>query len=288
MARIPWDDACIFDPSLEVLRREWPHPPAFVETLAGGLTNRCWKIIDVRGQALIWRPVTNLTRDLAISRLQEFQVLSAIENATPYLGPKALAHYPEGLLVEWVEGVDVAALSDKDCVRLLAEIHRQDICSAAIAPFNFTARMDHYWLTLQNYSIDLTEFEVYYRQLRMMPNIPAVGLSLCHFDLGSHNVIRSKQGLKIIDWEYASLADPRFDIAMTISMEELEIPSIVAQYCQLTNQHQVDDWITGVRAWTPRVYILSALWYLIGYHHGGREEYLRSARNMLAEIHLST
>jgi thiamine kinase len=39
---------------------------------------------------------------------------------------------------------------------------------------------------------------------------------LCHNDLVAGNILESSQGLKFIDWEYAGMGDPWFDLAVVI------------------------------------------------------------------------
>jgi len=284
MARIPWDEACVFDPSLIALERIWHVLPSYVETLTGGLTNRCWKILDDNEQPFIWRPVTSLTQKLSISRQQEFQILSSVQKIASYLGPKPISLQPEGILVEWIAGDVIQSLSDLEIIRLLVDIHKQDVSSIPVIPFNYTARLDHYWLTLKATNADLSNYKDCYTNLRISPDLVDVGTKLCHFDLGAHNVIRSSKGLKVIDWEYATLADPRLDIAMTLSIEKHDVINFVAKYCQLSNVSNVDDWIIGVNAWMPRVYMMAALWYLVAYYHGCGDDYLDSADEFLAAM----
>ncbi|MFA0372948.1 phosphotransferase, partial [Vibrio sp. 10N.222.54.F6] len=72
-----------------------------------------------------------------------------------------------------------------------------------------------------------------YQQWRIAPSIPHVDLSLCHFDLGGYNLVRNSDGIKIIDWEYASLADPRLDLTLTIAVADVPVIEAVNKYCQL-------------------------------------------------------
>ncbi|HET6564643.1 MAG TPA: choline/ethanolamine kinase family protein, partial [Xanthomonadales bacterium] len=44
---------------------------------------------------------------------------------------------------------------------------------------------------------------------------------LCHNDLVAGNILEGSQGLKFIDWEYAGLGDPWFDVALVIEHHDL-------------------------------------------------------------------
>ncbi|MCE0492865.1 phosphotransferase [Vibrio salinus] len=284
MARIPWDEACTFDSSLSALGKVWGTLPSYAETLSGGLTNRCWKIYGEDGKPYIWRPVTDLTRELSISRQQEYQILSALQKNAPHLAPKPISRQPEGILVEWIEGDVITELSEVDIVRLLSDIHRQDCNAIPVSPFNYTARIDHYWLILESGNENVARFESIYHSLRVVPPVSRRESVLCHFDLGVHNIIRSRQGLKVIDWEYASIADPRIDIAMTVFMENADLVKFVARYCKMNGLESVNDWINGVKAWMPRVYFMAFLWYLVAYHHGCGDDYLTWAEELFPLI----
>ncbi|RQW63246.1 phosphotransferase [Vibrio viridaestus] len=284
MAKIPWDEACEFDPTLLALGRVFDVIPPNVETLTGGLTNRCWKVHTHDGQEFIWRPVTSLTRKLAISRQQEYLILGALQKNACYFSPKPISRQPEGILVEWLSGEPVKTVQEMDLVRLLHDIHHQDLFHSPVSQFNYTARVDHYWLTLESNNIDLSRYKDLYNKLRVAPSVIALKPTLCHLDLGKHNLIRNQKGLCAIDWEYSTLADPRLDLAMTLSMEDFDVVSFVARYCQLAGYINIDNWIDGVQAWMPRVNLMALLWYLVAYHHGCGEEYLSSAEEIFNRL----
>jgi thiamine kinase-like enzyme len=44
---------------------------------------------------------------------------------------------------------------------------------------------------------------------------------LCHNDLVAGNILEGSQGLKFIDWEYAGLGDPWFDLALVTEHHQL-------------------------------------------------------------------
>ncbi|MEM7364167.1 MAG: phosphotransferase [Pseudomonadota bacterium] len=51
--------------------------------------------------------------------------------------------------------------------------------------------------------------------------LPPVKHCLCHNDLSRENLIESSKGLVAIDWEYARLGDPAFDVAVVAEMSAL-------------------------------------------------------------------
>ncbi|KZX69647.1 thiamine kinase [Vibrio sp. HI00D65] len=275
MAIFSWSEAKLLDTSLSSLDGYFSQPPVKAQTLTGGLTNRCWKLVSVNGAEYVWRPITPITNAFFISRHEEYQVLSAIERLG--IGPSPIVVNEQGLLVEWVAGDTLyEGLDIDDLLKTLISVHLVNTARLPIKPFSFTARVDHYWLQLD--AVHKTEaYSTIYKEWRTTPSIPSVELSLCHFDLGGYNLVKNSDGIKIIDWEYAAIADPRLDLTLTISVADARVQETVEKYCQLRGIHDVQLWLDGVKAWLPRSRMMAMLWYLLAHQLWGDESYLREA-----------
>ncbi|MCG9638353.1 phosphotransferase [Vibrio sp. Isolate34] len=275
MAIFSWSEAKLLDTSLSSLDGYFSKPPVRAQTLTGGLTNRCWKLVSADGTAYVWRPITPITKAFFISRHEEYQVLSTIERLG--IGPSPMVVNEQGLLVEWIDGETLyEGLDIDDLLKTLISVHLVNTARLPLQPFSFTARVDHYWLQLD--AIHKTETcTKIYQEWRTTPSIPSVDLSLCHFDLGGYNLVRSSDEIKIIDWEYAALADPRLDLTLTIAVAGVPVSEAVNKYCQLRDIHDVQPWLDGVEAWLPRSQMMAMLWYLLAHQLWGDESYLREA-----------
>ncbi|CAH6801086.1 Thiamine kinase [Vibrio chagasii] len=275
MAIFSWSEAKLLDTSLISLDGYFSQPPVKAQTLTGGLTNRCWKLVSADGAEYVWRPITPITNAFFISRHEEYQVLSAIERLG--IGPSPIVVNEQGLLVEWVAGDTLyEGLDIDDLLKTLISVHLVNTARLPLKPFSFTARVDHYWLQLD--AVHQTEaYSSIYKEWRTTPSIPSVELSLCHFDLGGYNLVKNSGGIKIIDWEYAAIADPRLDLTLTISVADAPVQETVEKYCQLRCIHDVQPWLDGVEAWLPRSRMMAMLWYLLAHQLWGDESYLREA-----------
>ncbi|MDN3699869.1 phosphotransferase [Vibrio artabrorum] len=275
MAIFSWSEAKLLDTSLSSLDGYFSDPPIRAQTLTGGLTNRCWKLVLVDGTEYVWRPITPITKAFFISRHEEYQVLSAIERLG--IGPSPIVVNDLGLLVEWIAGDTLyEGLELDDLLKTLISVHLVNTKRLPLQPFCFTARVDHYWLQLDAIHKTETCTQIY-QEWRIPPSIPSVDLSLCHFDLGGYNLVRSHEGIKVIDWEYAALADPRLDLTLTISAARVSVTEAVQTYCQLRGIHDVQPWLKGVEAWLPRSRMMAMLWYLLAHQLWGDEIYLDEA-----------
>lgn len=282
MARMSWSEACQLDRSLLSLEHFFSIPPDYAQTLTGGLTNRCWKVVTSDGQAYVWRPNTPITKAFSISRFQEYQILAAIESTG--IAPHAVYINDQGLLVSWVEGESLTqGLPFESLLKTMVAIHDIDTQRVPVAPFNFTARVDHYWMLLEEqYKIE--PYLSLYNRWRSSPSLADVGHTLCHFDLAGYNMVKTEQGNKVIDWEYAAIADPRLDLTLSIDVTGEKPLDAVFRYCKLRGIEGVDDWVEGVMAWQPRAIMMAMLWYLLAHQLWGDEQYLTQARKLQETI----
>ncbi len=278
MARMSWQEACQLDDSLASLNAFFPHPPAYAQTLTGGLTNRCWKVVAADDLAYVWRPTTAITQAFSISRIQEFQILKAIEAS--HLGPKPIYINGFGLLVEWIDGQPLTqGLSFDSLLKSLVKVHAITTSRIPVAAFNYTARVDHYWMCIEA-QYKHSRYQTLYQHWREAPSLTPVPSTLCHFDLAGYNMVSTVQGNRIIDWEYACIADPRLDLALSIDIVQEQPLEAVCRYCQLRELSDIDAWIEGVNAWQPRATMMAMLWYLLAHQLWGDEPYLTQAQQL--------
>jgi thiamine kinase len=275
-----WSEAIKLDPSLSSLTDYLSDElaPIHAQTLVGGLTNRCWKVTCVNGHHYVWRPITELTKMFSISRSQEFHILAALQHSSLIIAPKPILLTNQGLLVEWIDGA--SSCNDVNLMmKLLVNVHQFPVHQLAVIPLSYTGRVDHYWMQLSaNYrSHTLAEL---YHQWREPPVIASFDNVLCHMDIGHYNVIQTDHGNGLIDWEYATLADPRLELALFIDATHQSIPMVIAQYCQLRQRLDLDEWIAGVKVWIPRGRLLALLWNLLAYQYRQEAHYLEEARRL--------
>ncbi len=279
MAMFSWSQAKELDPTLNVLDDFFSEPPAKVQTLTGGLTNRCWRLESSDGQEYVWRPLSKVCKPFFISRHNEYQILNAI--APLSLGPAPAFIHEQGLLVEWVEGDTLTnpSIELDELLSVAATIHQFPSDVISVVPFSYLSRIDHYWLELGG-TYSGTEFESLYKKWRTEPCIKSIPTALCHFDLGCYNLVRNGDSIKVIDWEYAGLADPRLDLAIALQVAGTPVEETVARYCEIRNIEDVPLWLEGVRAWQPRALVMAMLWYLLAYQLWSDEQYFISANEL--------
>ncbi len=193
----------------EVLGRIWPGGVDSVGPLGGGITNHNFKVIAA-GEAFVLRIGGNDTALLGIDRKVELE--ASLRAASLGIGPDVVAFVePEGYLVtRFVEG-ETGAVTTSEAAALLRRLH-----AAAEIPGRFDSFrvVESYAETAGSAGIALPAgFEGAKAVAeRIESRRGSYDPAPCHNDLLAGNFIRGER-LWIVDWEYAGMGDPAFDLA---------------------------------------------------------------------------
>ena len=193
----------------EVVERIWPAGVDSVEPLGGGITNHNFKVI-AGGEAFVLRIGGNDTALLGIDRKVELE--ASLRAAALGIGPEVVAFLePEGYLVtRFVEG-ETGAVTPAEAAALLRRLH-----AAAEIPGRFDSFrvVETYAETAGSAGVALPAgFEAAKTIADLIEaRRGSYALAPCHNDLLAGNFIRGER-LWIVDWEYAGMGDPAFDLA---------------------------------------------------------------------------
>ncbi|MCG3863641.1 MULTISPECIES: phosphotransferase [unclassified Photobacterium] len=291
----------LFDPTLLSLLPDTEFLTA--SPLAGGLTNRCWKLSlyhpsKKQSAHYVWRPLTTITQVFGVNRTLEYQLLRIVEDSE--LAPKPYAlldtnsnNNDQVLIVDWLEGEQAdQRFTDQQLCQLQARIHALPLPTHRL---DIKQRIEHYWQTIPDdlKSKQLMSIYHYFDKQKISNYFPD---TCCHFDLGRYNIIVQNRGreshfaldnAKVIDWEYASAGDPSFDLTMTILANALSPEKAVQDYCLAREESDITlvstevlKWLEAVNYWQPWCEYLALLWYLVGYQVWHDDEYLRQAKQL--------
>ena len=201
----------------EVCERLWPGREARVERLGGGLTNNNFKV-TVGREAFVVRVGGRDTELLGIDRRAEHG--AALVAAEVGVGPEVIAFVePEGCLVtRFVEGTPVPAdelavpTAIPRVARALRAIHDGPRVPGRFDSFRV---VEEYRETVADRGGRVPE--AYPRAQAVARRIEdALGPREerpCHNDLLNANFIADGDRLWIVDWEYAGMGEPFFDLA---------------------------------------------------------------------------
>jgi thiamine kinase-like enzyme len=194
---------------MEVAERVWPGQQLWIEPLGGGITNRNFKV-EANGEQFVLRIGGKDTELLGIDRNAE-HVASAVA-ADLGLAPQVVAFVePEGYLVtRYVEG-EVGKPDVTRAGRSLRLLHDGPPLPSRFDSFRVveTYRAIAEARGTAVPSAFATAAEI---ARRIEERRAAAPLLPCHNDLLRANFIDDGERLWIVDWEYAGMGDPFFDL----------------------------------------------------------------------------
>jgi len=194
----------------------WRGQPRSVSPLAGGLTNRNYRV-DINDQSYVLRVAGDETELLGIDRHTEADCSRAAAQAG--VGPEVVAFLPEhrALVRRFVQGRVLTAedVRRPDTLRrVVASIERYHRSPTGPGSFSALGTVRQYQSLARQRGVNLpAEFapavdilEVLLREHPIEPPCP------CHNDLLAANLVDDGATVQIIDWEYAGMGDRYFDL----------------------------------------------------------------------------
>ncbi len=190
-----------------------------IKPLKGGMTNNNYLVVN-NSICYVARFAPEKIRMLGLNRQREiynYRIASSLK-----IGPRFIAYYPayKLLIVDYIHGkhIDLKTMQDptmiKKLARLLYKLHHARNMKGSFNPFKRakkyirTAKKLNKWLPkgVEKYFSIFRKIERLFSNKQLCP---------CHLDLMRENIIQMPNGgIKLIDWEYASNADYRYDLAM--------------------------------------------------------------------------
>ena len=193
--------------------------------LAGGVANRSWRVASAAGEWVV-RVAGDLDQRVAVNRIAERQAQAAA--AALGFGPAIVHATPEaGVLVsEYLAGrvwgradlesdAGLAALGAR-----LGELH-------GLPPPRGVRRLDihavlaHYLELPPAVPGPVNRGDIAARLRFSLARYAPTAHAFCHNDLHHLNIIATAR-LMFVDWEYAGVADPLFELAAVIGYHDLD------------------------------------------------------------------
>ena len=190
------------------------HDAKIVMRLEGGMSNYTY-VVECQGKKYTYRVPGKFAekfvdRDEEWANIQEVDRLG-LNNVTTYVEIRSgekLAEYVEGTIMSTTDVVSYNAMS----VAALKKIHNSDM---KFKDYNAFGRLDNYerycremGFTHPQEYLDLrAKLEAISKSFGQLPSVP------CHCDYQPTNLVISGDKLYVLDWEFAGMNDPFYDIA---------------------------------------------------------------------------
>ena len=201
-----------------LVERIWPGAAAVVEPLGGGITNHNFKV-EVGGEAYVHRVGGKDTELLGIDREHEHE--ATLMAAGLGVGPEVVS-FTEGCLVtRFVGGTPAERVDPSTAGALLRRIHAGPAIASRFDSFRI---VEEYRATAEERGVPIPG--AYADAAARAADIEArrgdAPLHPCHNDLLAANFIQDGDRLWLVDWEYAGMGDPFFDLGNFAANHELD------------------------------------------------------------------
>lgn len=192
--------------------------PEAISRIKAGLTNESW-LVATGDERVVVRLSTADDRLLRIDRRSEQAVLAAVEQAG--IGAEVLfASIEERVLVtRYIAGRTLtrqdmlAADNIRHVAILLQRLHALQVPAGVVAT-DLPGLLADYWAALDRLELPGPTGSWSRHELLEVAKALSTGATrcLCHNDVHHLNLIQGKR-LWLVDWEYAGIGDPSFDLA---------------------------------------------------------------------------
>jgi thiamine kinase-like enzyme len=227
-----------------IAARVWPGRELQLEPLGGGITNHNFKV-SLDDEAFVLRIAGADTELLGIDR--EAEHAAARVAAELGVGPPVVDFVEGSLITYFVEGgvVPVDDMRRPEALRETAELLRR-IHEGPSFPATFDAFrvVETYRDTAVAHGVEIPPAyeEAKSRADEIEASLGPRPKQPCHNDLLNANFIGSLGGIFIVDWEYAGMGDPFFDLANFAVNHELDDGQIdvllEAHFGQALDEHR--------------------------------------------------
>ncbi len=184
--------------------------------IKGGLTNESWCVEGVDTSVVV-RISTADERTLQLNRHSETRVLSLVQAAG--IGAEVLLCEPERRLLVtrklYAQTLTVEAVQTDVTIEQVAQLLRQLHAlptASAIQQIDLAATLHGYWHSLGG--VEYPDVATRQQALDIALESAQSGVRcLCHNDVHHLNLMSDGTRLWLLDWEYAGIGDPFFDLA---------------------------------------------------------------------------
>ena len=179
-----------------------------VQSQLGGLTNQSFVVTDGNTSWVV--RLNGTIDDNGINRLHELAAITAAQHAG--IAPRVVCSGHDSFVTEFLSGGN-PTLDDIAKIGLLfAKIHSLDVSTQ---PIDLLAHLEAYKQQAFDQQVDPgKDVADCYSRVMALSKPKIMTQVLCHQDLTLQNMIKAKDRIFAIDWEFARQSDPAYDLAV--------------------------------------------------------------------------
>jgi thiamine kinase-like enzyme len=202
-----------------IVERLWPGEDPAVERLGGGITNHNFKV-QIEDETYVLRIGGKDTELLGIDRAHEYEATRVA--AALGVGPEVVSVVDGCLVTRFIDGRGVPP-EQMDPVAVAETLRLVHDGPAFPGRFDSFRVVEAYRQTAEAHGVAIPT--AYHEACRRASAIEArarAHLVPCHNDLLNANFLHDGSRLRIVDWEYAGMGDPFFDLGNFAANHDLD------------------------------------------------------------------
>ncbi|MFT5757837.1 MAG: thiamine kinase-like enzyme [Alteromonadaceae bacterium] len=225
-----------------------------VQDIEEGASHSCFKVITAKGNYF----AKYFESDRA-TRQNEHQI--TLLAAQVGITPPVLHCSTHWLITDFIETQCLNAQTlDKKLMIIVGLINQCHQLKARLAPLNLHAILDY---LLSDKTLVFAHVNAIRCVIKQLPDINIVqSLVVCHGDVNFSNILFAKKPF-LIDFEYACLAEPEYDLAMIIAINLLNSAQqkiLLSQYEKISS---VNICYENLNSYLSYCYLINGLWCLL-------------------------
>lgn len=289
--------------------------PSGITPLSGGLTNTSY-LLQEKTQQWVLKLYNSDSQSLGINRNNELKIHHAAEAAglspplryTDPLSRYSISDYIASEQPDYnhsTHAIEAVALLLHKTHSLPCEGERLDIIQYTLNYWQVIDRQKKQGLLAPHKEYLIRYFAIHnQRPLQGKSNHPSIDQRLCHNDPVGENILFHNHQFYLIDWEYAAIGDPFFDLAVFACSQKLnkeKTSCLLKAYQDNGSSRQHFDklfsgnhtenqaFLTNVKRFnhaTLNMLYIDLLWHLINTSLDSTYRIQSKLKNLLKKIHL--
>ncbi|MFC3395286.1 thiamine kinase [Brenneria rubrifaciens] len=254
-----------------------------------GLSSESWRI---RGPDIEWlaRPQSAFGRQTGTDRQREYHLLRQM--AAVGLAPRPLLWRRDWLIIEWAPGRIATAdefaafLSRGALAGYLSRIHQQP-CSGY--PLDLRKLFARHWQLMAPHRRSPALLRLH-QHFQRLPLPKPLAYAPLHLDVHAENLLITRNGIMLIDWEYASDGDIAFEMAFIFRANQMDSPAQM-RFLETYQQHRpglsARQIYRHVGPWLPWVDYLVMMWFEVRWQQTRQDKFLQALPSLRRQLGLN-
>lgn len=202
-----------------------------------------------------------IDRKAELEHIKQLQGLE-LTPKTVYFDPKTGVQVRQFMNGETLpeEGAQFTDQQITDMAGALKRLHESELMFKPVDIFEI---VQNSFETVEPLATDMRYMSLKQYTLQIAQMKPLMVQKPCHMDPTPHNFLQTKQGIKLLDFEYSGASDPTWDLAYAIThagFSEAQQATLLAAYG--VNEEQAHF----VELLKPVTQFLQAIWILLQFH----------------------